>query len=82
MNKKFVLSIMALVVTMSVGFTSVHADPASDNLKIQQVQAQRMGLETKVEIMDNQIEAIMSKIDVNKNNITTTQNNKIGRAHV
>jgi len=66
---------MALVVTMSVGFTSVHADPASDNAKIQQVQAQRMGLETKVEIMDNQIEAIMSKIDVNKNNITTTQNN-------
>lgn len=65
---------MALVVTMSVGFTSVHADPASDKAKIQQTQNQRQDLETKVEMMDNQIEKVMSKINDNKKNIAKTQN--------
>ena len=64
---------MALVVTLGVGFTSVHADPASDTAKIQQVQTQRAGLENKVELMDNQIETIMSKININETNISTTQ---------
>jgi len=73
LNKKFVSAIMALVVTMSVGFTSVHADSTSDKAKIQQVQTQRNDLENKVEMMDNQIETIMSKINSNKNNITKTQ---------
>lgn len=73
MNKKLVSVIMALIVTMSVGFTSVHADPASDKAKIQQAQTQRKDLETKVEIMDNQLETIMSKISENKKNIAKTQ---------
>ena len=65
---------MALVVTMSVGFTSVvHADTASDKAKIQQVQTQRNDLENEVEKMDNQIETIMSKINSNESNITKTQ---------
>ena len=64
---------MALVVTVGVGFSSVHADPASDTAKIQQTQTQRKDLETKVEMMDNQIETVMSKINGNKSNIATTQ---------
>jgi peptidoglycan DL-endopeptidase CwlO len=64
---------MALVVTVSLGFTSVHADPASDKVKIKQVQAQSQDLETKVEMMDNQIQIIMSKIDDNKKSIAKTQ---------
>ena len=75
MNKKFVSAIMALVVTVGVGFTSVHASPATDKAKIQQTQTQRKDIESKVEMMDNQIEAIMSKIDGNKNNIAKTQDN-------
>ncbi|HEY8805282.1 MAG TPA: glycoside hydrolase, partial [Clostridium sp.] len=75
MNKKLVSAMLALVITMSVGFTSVYADPASDKEKIQQVQTQRNGLENKVEMMDNQIEKIMSNIDSNENNITKTQKN-------
>ena len=73
MNKKFGLAILALGVTMSVSFTTVHADSASDKVKIQQVQTQRNDLENKVEMMDNQIEKIMSIIDINENNITKTQ---------
>jgi len=66
---------LALVITMSAGFTNVYADPASDKAKIQQVQTQRNDLENKVEMMDNQIEKIMSNIDSNENNITKTQKN-------
>ena len=73
MNKKFGLTIMALVVTMGVGFTNVYADPASDKAKIQQVQTQRNDLENKIGMMDHQIEAIMSKISINENTITKTQ---------
>jgi peptidoglycan DL-endopeptidase CwlO len=73
LNKKLVSAIMALVVTLGVGFTSVHADTASDTAKIQQTQTQRQDLENKVEIMDNQIETIMSKINDNKNSIAITQ---------
>jgi len=66
---------MALGVTMSVGFTSVYADTASDKAKIQQVQTQRNDLENKVEMMDNQIETIMSKINSNENDISKSQKN-------
>jgi len=66
---------MALVVTISVGFTSVHADSTSDKAKIQQIKTQSDNLEIKVEIMDSQIQAIMSKIDGNENDITKTQKN-------
>jgi len=64
---------MALVVTMNVGYTSVHADPASDKTKIQQVQTQRDGLENQVEVMDNQIQTIMIDINGNNSNISETQ---------
>ena len=73
MNKKFISAIMALVVTIGVSFTSVHANPASDKAKIQQVQTQRSDLETKVEMMDNQIEKIMSKISGNETDMAKTQ---------
>ncbi|MBZ9686899.1 NlpC/P60 family protein [Clostridium estertheticum] len=73
MNKKFGLTIIALVVTMSAGFTNVYADPASDRAKIQQVQTQRNDLENKIGMMDHQIETIMSKISINENTITKTQ---------
>jgi len=66
---------LALVITMSAGFTSVYADPASDKVKIKQVQTQRDDLENKVETMDNQIESIMIKINSNETNITKTQKN-------
>ena len=60
MNKKFSLAIMALVVTMSVGFTSVvHADTASDKAKIQQVQTQRNDLENEVEKMDKDRKSVV-----------------------
>ncbi|MBU3181714.1 C40 family peptidase [Clostridium psychrophilum] len=75
MNRKSISTIMALAIAMSVGFTSVYADSASDTAKIKQVQAQRNDLETKVEIMDNQIETIMSKINSNKNSVTNVQKN-------
>lgn len=73
MNKKLVSTILALVVTFSFGFTNVHADPASDKVKIQQVQAQRNDLENKIEMVDNQIETTMSKINDNKVTIAKTQ---------
>ncbi|MCB2293511.1 NlpC/P60 family protein [Clostridium algoriphilum] len=73
MNKRIILAIMAISVTMSVGFTTVYADTASDKVKIQQVQTQKSNLESKVQMMDNQIEKIMSKIDSNENDITKTQ---------
>ena len=47
---------MVLVVTMSMGVTSVKADTASDKAKIKQVQTQRSNLENKVEVMDNKID--------------------------
>ncbi|MGV8981932.1 C40 family peptidase [Clostridium sp.] len=74
MNKKFGLTIMALVVTMNIGFTNVYADPASDRAKIKQVQTQRNDLENKIGMMDHQIETIMSKISINESTITKTQN--------
>ncbi|MCB2294793.1 cell wall hydrolase [Clostridium algoriphilum] len=73
MNKKIISAVMALCVIMSVSFTSVYADPASDKAKIQQVQTQRNDLENKVEIIDNQRKTIMSKIKNNESNITITQ---------
>ena len=73
MNKKIGVAIMALVVTMSVGFTNVYADPASDKIKIQQIQTKKNNLVIKVEITDNQIEAIISKIKINENNISKIQ---------
>ncbi|MGH4050156.1 MAG: NlpC/P60 family protein [Clostridium sp.] len=74
MNKKIGLVIMAIGVTISIGFTSVaHADTASDKAKIQQVRTQRSNLENKVQMMDNQIESVMIKIDSNESNITKTQ---------
>ena len=50
MNKKIGVAIMALVVTMSVGFTNVYADPASDKIKIQQIQTKKNNLVIKVEL--------------------------------
>ena len=73
MNKKIISAVIALVVIMSVSFNSVFADSASDEAKIKQVQTQRNDLENKVEIMNNQIGTIMSKINSNENNITITQ---------
>ncbi|MBU3184918.1 C40 family peptidase [Clostridium estertheticum] len=73
MNKKIGVAIMALVVTMSVGFTSVYADPASDKIKVQQIQTKKNDLVIKVEITDNQIEAIISKMKINENNIAKIQ---------
>ena len=75
MNKKIISAMMAFALTMSIGYTSVYADTASDKAKIKQVQTQRSSLETKVEMMDSQIEKIMSKIDSNEKNINNTQNN-------
>ena len=75
LNRKSISTIIALAIAMSVGFTNVYADSASDKAKIQQVQTQRNGLESKVEIMDNQIETIMSKIISNKNSVTNVQKN-------
>ncbi|MBU3189579.1 C40 family peptidase [Clostridium bowmanii] len=75
MNKKFGLTIIALVVTINIGFTNVYADPASDRAKIQQVQTQRNDLENKIGMMDHQIEKIMSKISINEDSITKTQKN-------
>ncbi|MBU3183866.1 C40 family peptidase [Clostridium estertheticum] len=74
MNKKIITAMMALALTMSIGYTSVYADTASDKAKIKQVQTQRSSLETKVEMMDSQIEKILSKIKSNENNINNTQN--------
>ena len=64
---------MVLGVIMSVTFTNVYADSASDKAKIQQVQKQKRDIENKVEIMNNQYAEIMSKIKSNESNITTTQ---------
>ncbi|WP_298843876.1 C40 family peptidase [Clostridium sp.] len=75
MNKKIISTMMALTLTMSIGYTSVYADTASDKVKIQQVQTQRSSLESKVEMMDSQIEKIMSKMSNNEKNIKVTQNN-------
>jgi len=75
LNKKIISTMMALALTISVGYTSVYADTASDKAKIKQVQTQRSSLESKVEMMDSQIEKIMSKITNNEKNITDTQNN-------
>ncbi|MPQ32847.1 glycoside hydrolase [Clostridium estertheticum] len=74
MNKKIISAMMALALTMSIGYTSVYADTASDKAKIKQVQTQRSSLETKVEMMDSQIEKILSKIKSNEKNINNTQN--------
>ncbi|APC41482.1 C40 family peptidase [Clostridium estertheticum] len=74
MNKKIITAMMALALTMSIGYTSVYADTASDKAKIKQVQTQRSSLETKVEMMDSQIEKILSKIKSNEKNINNTQN--------
>ncbi|NNU75961.1 C40 family peptidase [Clostridium estertheticum] len=74
MNKKIITAMMALALTMSIGYTSVYADTASDMAKIKQVQTQRSSLETKVEMMDSQIEKILSKIKSNEKNINNTQN--------
>ncbi|MBW9152018.1 NlpC/P60 family protein [Clostridium estertheticum] len=75
MNKKIISVMMALTLTMSIGYTNVYADTASDKAKIKQVQTQRSALETKVEMMDSQIEKILSKIKSNEKNINNTQNN-------
>lgn len=74
LNKKIITAMMALALTMSIGYTSVYADTASDMAKIKQVQTQRSSLETKVEMMDSQIEKILSKIKSNEKNINNTQN--------
>jgi peptidoglycan hydrolase CwlO-like protein len=71
--KKIISAVMALGVIISVSSISAYADTASDKAKIQQVQSQRKDLENKVEIMNNQRETIMSKINSNERNITTTQ---------
>jgi peptidoglycan hydrolase CwlO-like protein len=71
--KRIISAIMVLGIMMSVGCTSVYADTASDKAKIQQVQTQRNDLENKVEIINNQREIIMSKINSNERNITITQ---------
>ncbi|MEK6265108.1 MAG: cell wall hydrolase, partial [Clostridium sp.] len=73
MIKKIISTVMALGVIISVSSTSAYADTASDKAKIQQVQSQRNDLENKAEIMNNQRETIMSKINSNERNITTTQ---------
>ncbi|MBU3160404.1 C40 family peptidase [Clostridium frigoris] len=75
MNRKIISAMMALTLTMSIGYTNVYADTASDKAKIQQVQKQKSDLETKVQMMDSQIEKIMSKINTNEKNISDTQNN-------
>ena len=73
MNKKIISTVMALGVIVSVSFTNVYADSASDKAKIKQVQTQRNNLENKVETLDNQLKTIMSKIKNNEKNITITQ---------
>lgn len=75
MNKKIISVVMLLCIIMSVSFTSVYADSASDKAKIQQVRTQRKDIENKVEIMNNQFQTIMSKINSNESNITITQKN-------
>ncbi|WP_258280703.1 cell wall hydrolase [Clostridium sp. CM027] len=75
MNKKIISAVMALGVIISVSSTSVYADSASDKAKIRQVQTQRNDLESKVEIMNNKRETIMSNIDSNESSIAITQKN-------
>lgn len=73
MIKKIISAVIALGVIINVSSISVYADIASDKAKIQQVKTQRNDLENKVEIMNNQRETIMSKINSNERNITITQ---------
>ncbi|MGH4051669.1 MAG: cell wall hydrolase [Clostridium sp.] len=73
LSKRIILAVMVLGVIMSVAFTNVYADSASDKAKIQQVQSQKKDIENKVEIMNKQYAEIMSKIKSNEINITTTQ---------
>ena len=64
---------MTFTLIISIGFTTAHADPASDKAMLQQIQVQKNDLEIKVEIMDNQIETTLSKIKDNDNNLSKTQ---------
>ena len=64
---------MAISVIISVSSTSVYADSTSEKAKIHQIQTQRNDIENKVEIMNNQHETIMSKINNNESNINITQ---------
>jgi peptidoglycan hydrolase CwlO-like protein len=66
---------MAIGLLISVGSTNVYADSASDKAKIHQIQIQRKDIENKVEIINNQRETIMSKINSNEKNINITQKN-------
>lgn len=65
---------MAISIIISVSSTSVYADSTSDKEKIHQIQTQRNDIESKVEIMNNQRETIMSKINSNESDINITQN--------
>jgi len=73
LNKKFISALIAMAVTISFVPATVHADAASDNAKIQQVQAQRNNIEDKLTVMDNQIQTLMSDINDNQNSIDKTQ---------
>lgn len=73
LSKKLISAVLAFVLTISISFIIVLADPASDKAKIEETQVQKNDLENKIEMMDNQIETIMFKIKGNEINIKKTQ---------
>jgi len=73
LSKKIISAVMIIGIILSISFTSVYADSASEKAKIQQVQTQKRDIENKVGILNNKSAEIMSKIKSNENNITTTQ---------
>jgi peptidoglycan hydrolase CwlO-like protein len=71
--KKIISTVIALGVIISVSSVSVSADIASDKAKIQQVKTQRNDLGNKIELLNDQRETIMAKINNNESDITKIQ---------
>ncbi len=70
MNRKWISAAMALMITLGVSLTTVHADPASDLAAVKQKQSE---LESKISMLDNDIQTIMAKVANNKKDITAKQ---------
>jgi peptidoglycan hydrolase CwlO-like protein len=70
MNRKLISAAMALMITLGVSLSTVHADPASDLAAVKQKQSE---LESKISMLDNDIQAIMAKVANNKKDITAKQ---------
>lgn len=70
MNRKWISAAMALMITLGVSLSTVHADPASDLAAVKQKQSE---LESKISMLDNDIQTIMAKVANNKKDITAKQ---------